>query len=109
MARIRTVVGMPSIVVGRLSYDAAGRQASVDGASLLLRRRELSVLEALLRRAGRVVQRDTLLTETFGFDDDVQSDTLDAHVSRLRARLAAAGAGIVIHPVRGIGYLLERG
>lgn len=113
MARIRTVLRRPSaaqppILLGRLSFDPGQREAFVDGAPLVLRRRELSVLESLIRRAGRVVQRETLIEEMFGFDDDVQSNTLDSHVSRLRSRLADAGAGVVIHPVRGIGYMLAR-
>jgi two-component system OmpR family response regulator len=111
LARMRTVLrrmaGAPLITVGHLTYDVARREAAVHGVPLILRRRELSVLEALVRRAGRVVQRETLLGATFGYDDEVQSNTLDAHVSRLRARLASAGAKVVIHPVRGVGYLLE--
>lgn len=113
MARIRTTlrrpaVGLPPIQLGRLSFDPGQREVMVDGAPLLLRRRELSVLESLIRRAGRVVQRETLIEEMFGFDDDVQANTLDSHVSRLRSRLSEAEAGVVIHPVRGIGYMMAR-
>lgn len=68
----------------------------------------LSLLESLIRRAGRVVQRETLIEEIYGFDDDIQSNTLDAHVSRLRTRLTDLGAEVVIHPIRGVGYLLDR-
>ena len=56
-------------------------------------------------RAGRVVQRGTLLNEVYGLDDEVQSNALDAHVSRLRGRLVRAR--VVIHPVRGVGYMLD--
>lgn len=44
----------------------------------------------------------------YGFVDDIQSNTLDAHISRLRRKLAAVGAGLEIHPVRGIGYLMKQ-
>jgi two-component system OmpR family response regulator len=74
---------------------------------MVVPRRELALLEALMMRARRVVQREVLLDEVFGFDDEIQSNTLDAHVSRLRGRLNAAKAGVVIHPVRGVGYLLD--
>jgi two-component system OmpR family response regulator len=47
------------------------------------------------------------MDEVYGFDDDIQSNTLDAHISRLRARLAQLQAGVLIHPVRGVGYMLD--
>ena len=97
----------PPVRCGRLSVDLDRREVSVDGRPLVLKRRELAVLVALCGRAGRVVQRARLLEELSGFDDEVQSNTLDAHVSRLRTRLVEAGAGVLIHPVRGVGYLLD--
>jgi DNA-binding response OmpR family regulator len=54
-----------------------------------------------------VVQRATLLNEVYGFDEEPSSNTLDAHVSRLRKRLARLGSGVVIHPIRGVGYMLD--
>jgi len=54
------------------------------------------------------VLREALLENAvFGFDDEIQSNTLDSHVSRLRRRLNAAGAGVEIHAIRGVGYLLR--
>jgi DNA-binding response OmpR family regulator len=73
---------------------------------LVLNRRELLVLEALIRRSGRVVQRDALLDAVYALDDEVQPNALDSHVSRLRKRLADLEAGVVIHPVRNVGYLM---
>lgn len=97
----------PPIRCGALNFDMGQRAASVEDRPLLLRRRELAILEALIARMGRVVPRERLANAAFGFDDDIQSNTLDAHVSRLRSRLVAAGAGVAIHPVRGVGYLLD--
>ena len=79
----------------------------MDGEVVVLRRRELALLETLVRRAKRVVQRATLLNEVYDFDEEPSSNTLDAHVSRLRKRLAGLGCGVVIHPVRGVGYMLD--
>jgi DNA-binding response OmpR family regulator len=93
---------------GALRFDIASREAWVNAQPLVLKRRELALLETLIRRAGRVVPREVLLSALYGFSDDIQSNTLDAHVSRLRARLADSGAGVVIHTVRGVGYLLDR-
>jgi DNA-binding response OmpR family regulator len=71
-----------------------------------LRRRELTLLEALVRRADRVVTRDVLLDEVFSTGDDVQANAIDTLVSRLRQRLGSADADVAILTARGIGYML---
>lgn len=113
LARIRAVRRRPvaladaTIRAGLLVFDPAHEDVEVDGARIDLPRRELRVLAALLRRRGRTVQREALENAVFGFDDEIQSNTLDSHVSRLRRRLTSAGAGIEIHAIRGVGYLLR--
>ena len=113
LARLRAVLRRPgdlpdeTLKLGRLAYDGAHRQASVAGVALNLPRRELLVLEALLRRAGRTVARSMLDDAVYGFDDEIQSNALDTHLSRLRRKLADADAGIEIHAIRGIGYLIN--
>lgn len=114
LARIRAALRRPGaedappVACGRLAFDLSSRSVTIGGAPLTLKRRELALLESLIRRAGRVVQRETLVEEIYGFDDDIQSNTLDAHVSRLRNRLSDLGAEVLIHPIRGVGYLLDR-
>ena len=88
--------------------DFGHREASVDGAPLELPRRELLVLEALVRRMGRTVLRSALEEAVYSFDDEIQSNALDTHVSRLRRKLAEADAGVEIHGIRGVGYLLKK-
>lgn len=111
LARLRVVTRRRSgaapelLVLGALNFDPVHREARVAGATLHLPRRELALLELLLRRAGRVVLRETIESALFGFDDAPASNTLDSHVSRLRRRLMEYKAGIGIHPVRGIGYI----
>ena len=97
------------LTVGRLRYDLATREARVDDATLTLPRRELAILDTLMRRAGRVVMREQLEAQVYGFDDDIQSNALEAHVSRLRRRLSEAGSGVQLHGVRGVGYMLRAG
>jgi DNA-binding response OmpR family regulator len=114
LARLRAVMRRPpdlpaeTLKLGRLSYDTEHRQVSVDDVALNLPRRELLVLETLLKRSGRTVQRGALDEAVYGFDDEIQSNALDAHISRLRRRLADAGAGVEIYTIRGIGYLIKR-
>ncbi|GGC59419.1 response regulator transcription factor [Chelatococcus reniformis] len=113
LARLRAVLRRPGAVaarvlrVGRLSFDQDNREASVDGRRLDLPRRELLVLETLARRAGRTVMRSALEDAVYGFADEVQSNALDAHVSRLRRKLADAEAAVEIHGIRGVGYLMR--
>lgn len=113
LARLRAVLRRPAgvltetVAMGRLSFNFADREASVDGRPLALPRRELLVLETLLRRSGRAVPRATLEDAVYGIDDEIQSNALDTHVSRLRRKLSDACAGIEIHGIRGIGYLLR--
>jgi DNA-binding response OmpR family regulator len=114
LARLRAVLRRPAGVqpdvlqAGRLSFDFGHREASIDGQPLELPRRELLVLETLLRRMGRTVIRSALEEAVYNFDDAVQSNALDTHISRLRRKLADAGAGIEIHGIRGVGYLLRQ-
>jgi DNA-binding response OmpR family regulator len=53
------------------------------------------------------VQRAALEEAVYGFDDEIQSNALDMHVSNLRRKLTKAGAGLEIHGIRGVGYLLK--
>jgi DNA-binding response OmpR family regulator len=113
LARIRALRRRPAdlagetIHAGALVFDLSNEEVVVDGLRLDLPRRELRVLAALLKRRGRTVLRESLEQAVFGFDNAVQSNTLDSHISRLRRKLADAGAGLEIHAIRGVGYLLR--
>lgn len=112
LARLRAITRRPAavmqerIVLGGLGFDRGHRTAEIDGVALDLPRRELLVLEALILRAGRVVSRQSLEQAVYGYDDEIASNTLDSHISRLRRKLEAAG--LEIHALRGIGYLLRQ-
>jgi two-component system, OmpR family, response regulator len=112
VARVRACLrrpgseSLPPITLGALSFDPATRAVSVDGKPVSLRRRELTLLEALIRRSNRVVTREVLLNEVFSIENDVQSSAMDTLVSRLRQRLIASNADVVILTARGIGYML---
>ena len=111
LARIRAVCRrptqhqIPTITLGGLQFDFANRCASLNGDNLTLPRRQLLVLEALCLRAGRTVSREKLQEAVYGFDDNIESNTLESHISRLRRTLAPAG--VEIHAMRGLGYLLQ--
>lgn len=113
LARLRALLRRPANVqsdivrAGRLSFDFMNREASVENSVLDLTRREILVLEALLRRMGRMVPRSLLMEAVFGLDDEVQPNALDTQVSRLRRKLGDADSGVIINGVRGVGYLLR--
>lgn len=107
VARRRAGAGVEPLTLGALSFDTVHREAQVSGHPLQLPRREIALLDVLLRRAGRVVLRETIEAALFGFDDAPASNTLDSHVSRLRRRLSEAGAGVAIHALRGVGYMAK--
>lgn len=113
LARLRALLRRPANVqtqvirAGDLAFDFGHREVSVRGEPMTLPRRELLVLEALLRRTGRMVQRSSLMEAVFGLDDEIQSNALDTHVSRLRRKLAEADGKVEINGVRGVGYLLR--
>lgn len=112
-ARIRAIRRRPAdlageeIRAGSLVFDLLNEEVAVAGVRMELPRRELRVLAALMKRRGRTVLRESLEQAVFGFDDEVQSNTLDSHISRLRRKLSEAEAGIEIHAIRGVGYLLR--
>jgi DNA-binding response OmpR family regulator len=111
VARIRALMRRPAMVadmgitVGKLNFNIGDGSATIAGEPLTLTRREVLALEVLVRRAGRTVARSALEEAVYGFDDEIASNTLDAHISRLRRKLAPAG--VEIHSIRGIGYLLR--
>jgi DNA-binding response OmpR family regulator len=76
LARLRALLRRPANVqqhaarIGRLSFDFTHREASVDGCPLEMPRRERLVLETLLHRMGRMVQRSALMEAVYGLDDE---------------------------------------
>lgn len=112
IARVRAALRRPSgalqtpILCANLTYDPENREFRVDGEPVHLKRREFLILETLAMRARRVVQRQTFLDQVYGFNEEIQSNTIEAHISRLRTKLRELGAAVVIHPVRGVGYML---
>lgn len=114
LARMRAAVRRPlagaqtePVVIGRLSFEPKSREARVGGKALVLPRRELALLEVLVGRAGRVVQRAYLESELYGFDAEVTGNALETLVSRLRRRLDEVDAGLELRTIRGVGYMLQ--
>ncbi|MFG3294420.1 response regulator transcription factor [Streptomyces sp. NPDC048179] len=72
-----------------------------------LTRTEYSLLEFLLRHPGRVLSRERILRDVWGFEFEPSSNTLDVYIMYLRRKLESRGEPRLIHTVRGMGYTLR--
>ncbi len=110
-ARIRALLrraageASPLVTIGRLTIDSARRIAAVDGRPLDLRRREWAVLERLAAQVGKVVQKERLSAEVFGYDDPVSPNAIEVYVARLRRKLEPDGPPI--RTIRSLGYVID--
>lgn len=91
---------------GGLSLDTNSRTLSANGEAFELPARELSVLETLLLRAGKVVGKQQIIQSLAAFDDDLSTNAVEQYVSRLRKRLAPIG--LTVRTARGLGYYLDK-
>jgi DNA-binding response OmpR family regulator len=112
LARVRALLRRPGELVaptltcGNLSFVLSVREVSIGGRTLPLPRRELAVIEQLMRNAGRVVSKASLEEGLYGFTEEVSSNSVEVHIHYLRKRLAEAGATAKIETRRGSGYAL---
>ena len=114
LARVRAVARrgpIPQPVrleLADLSMDPAAREVRRGNRVINLTRTEYAILELLLRNAGRVVTRDRLIEDIWDGGADIESNTLDAFVRLLRAKVEVGGEPKLIHTVRGVGYTLRQ-
>ena len=91
--------------VAGMTVDAAAKRIRVDGRPVDLTPREWALLELFLTHPGRVLSKDQIAESLFTFDEQLSSNAIEVHVSRLRTKIQPAGAHI--RTVRGFGYLCE--
>jgi two-component system OmpR family response regulator len=116
LARMRAVLrrAKPDTVserlsVGDIAIDVTSREVRVAGKPTELTGLEFDILVALVRRAGRVVPRDALLSEAGRSDVIVSERTVDVHISHLRQKLGDdPKVPRLIKTVRGVGYVLSK-
>lgn len=89
-----------------LSLNTATRAVTRAGRPISLTPREYSLLELLMRHKGRVLSRSVIVESIWGFDTEIEENTLDAFIRLLRNKIEIAGAPRLIRTVRGIGYSL---
>lgn len=108
-ALLRRATGEASatVTIGALVLDPARATATLAGRDLALRRREWAVLERLAARPGKIVSKERLASEVFGYDDPVAPNAVEVYVARLRRKLEPDGPAI--RTMRGLGYILDAG
>jgi two-component system, OmpR family, response regulator TctD len=92
------------IVMGNFIFDGVAKVVKVNDTQILLPNREFRLLEILLRRPGRILDKDQIAAQLFDFDHEAGPNAIEVYVARLRRKLAG---GLVIKTVRGLGYVVE--
>lgn len=93
--------------VADLVIDPASREVRRGDDRVVLTRTEYSLLERLMYRCGKVVSRRSLIESVWGFDRDIEENTLDAFMHLLRNKIDSPGRSKLIHTVRGVGYMIR--
>lgn len=112
-ARLRAVLRRPGLReshvlrFGDLTIEPAALSVRVAGAVLDLARKEYALMEEMLRAAPAIVIKDNIEDRLYSFEEPVTPNAIEAIVSRLRRKLAAAGARVRIDTLRGLGYRLS--
>jgi two-component system response regulator MprA len=107
LSRRRNVEPRTQLQVGDLVLDPATREVTRAASVVLLSRTEFALLEILMRNAGRVITRARMIEAGWGYDRDVESNTLDVFIGQLRKKIDPPGTHKLIQTVRGIGFVLR--
>ena len=93
--------------VADLAMDLLARSVRRGGRAIELKPREFQLLEYLMRHAGQVVTRTMLLESVWDYHFDPQTNVIDVHISRLRAKIDKDFDPPLLHTVRGAGYSIR--
>jgi len=96
-----------SFQVGGLSLDRLSRKVERDGKTVSLQPREFRLLEYLMKHSGQVVTRTMLLENVWDYHFDPQTNVIDVHISRLRAKIDKGFSTQLLHTIRGAGYMIR--
>ena len=113
LARLRALsrrgpVSQPPILrYADLALDPATRAVTRGERVIDLSKTEFGLLELLLRRAPRVVQRHTLIEAVWGYEKEIETNTLDAFIHLLRRKVEAPSEAKLIHTMKGVGFCLR--
>jgi len=95
------------LVVADLAMDLIKRTVTRGGKRIELQAQEFKLLEYLMRHEGQIVTRTMLLENVWSFHFDPQTNVIESHMSRLRAKVDRGFGAELIHTIRGAGYRLD--
>lgn len=104
-ANIRKKVPAPAFVYKDLSWNRDAREISLGGSPISLTLTEYLLLSYFLEHAGIALTKETLLHDVWGISCDVETRTLDIHISKLRKKIQ--GSQATIQTIRGVGFRLQ--
>ena len=108
LARVKMAAEPISVLqFGTLAIDVPRHRVTVAGTPIELTATEFKLLEILARRRGRVQTRERLLQDVWGYDNPIDSRTVDTHMRRLREKIGAAAD--YLETIRGVGYRFKAG
>lgn len=107
LRRPRASEEITALAVADLEMNLLARQVRRAGLAIELQPREFQLLEYLMRHAGQVVTRTMLLENVWGYHFDPQTNVIDVHISRLRAKIDRGFDDSLLHTVRGAGYCMR--
>ena len=114
LARIRAVLRrgqtsdqMQKLIIGDLVLDRVTRQAQREDKIIELTAKEFQLLEYMMRNTRQILTKTMILDRVWGYDFDTQSNIIEVHVNRLRAKVDKDFSTKLIHTVRGVGYVIK--
>lgn len=113
MARLRAIsrrsaqAPVQELRAEQLCLNPATREVTRSGLKIPLTPTEFRLLELLMRRANRAVSRNSIIEAVWGFNEDVESNTIDVYIKMLREKVDQDASKRLIHTVRGFGYILR--
>jgi len=114
LARIRAVLRrgqksdqMQKLTIDNLVLDRFKRQAQRDNEMIELTAKEFQLLEYMMRNVGQILTKTMILERVWGYDFDTQSNIIEVHMNRLRAKVDKGFGTNLIHTVRGVGYVIK--
>jgi two-component system OmpR family response regulator len=108
LARRRSGRGEETVYrVGDLELDRLSHRVMRGDSEIVLQPREFRLLEYLMKHAGQVVTRTMLLENVWDYHFDPQTNVIDVHISRLRAKIDKGFVRPLLHTVRGAGYVMR--
>jgi two-component system OmpR family response regulator len=97
-----------SLTIGDLSLDLLSRKVLRSGRQFDLQPREFTLLEYLMRNAGRVVSKTMIMEHVWDYQFDPETNVVEARICRLRDKIDREFDKKLIHTIRGVGYVLRK-